>query len=479
VQRSGSRTIQGDALTSTADMNAAIAATRFGLGARPGELDAARGDPQGWLKAQVAPGRALQPQGQLSPTSERLVAFGEFVQMRLQARQDGQAAGAPQPVRAELRDAAGAEFLARAQLGCTTDASFAERWALFWCNHFTASATKAQTAVLVGPFEREAIRPHAFGRFLDMLLASTRHPAMLTYLDQQRSIGPDSMAGERRKAGLNENLAREIMELHTLGVGNYAQADVTEFAKALTGWSFVGPNERNRPAGRFLAAGAGRPGDFLFRAAAHEPGERTILGKRYRDDGEAQAQAALADFARHPATARHIAVKLGRHFVADDPPPAVVAALAETFTRTDGDLSALAVALVRAPDAWRPIGAKFKTPYEFLVSSYRAVGAQPMDIRELALTLTQMGQKPFSAPSPKGWPEETGDWAAPDAIMKRISWSEQFVARSAPADGQPVQWAQAALGAKLTPAVLTAVSRAESRPEALAILLMSPEFQRR
>ncbi len=466
-------------MTNAPDINAAIAATRFGLGARPGELDAARGDPQGWLRAQIAAG-PIQPQGAFPSVSDRLVAFTEAAQVRRQAKKDGDAADADLKAdRRLLREGVEAEFLARAQLACATPAGFTERWTLFWCNHFTAAATKASTAVLVGPFEREAIRPHVYGRFGDMLLASTRHAAMQTYLDQERSFGPDSQAGQRRGVGLNENLAREIMELHTLGVGNYTQADVTEFAKALTGWSIVGPKEMDRPFARFAGGDGGRPGAFTFRAIAHEPGARTILGKRYPDGGEEQARAALADFARHPATAHHIAVKLARHFVADDPPPALVASLTQAFARSDGDLSAVAMALVRSPDAWTPAGAKFKTPYEFLVSSYRALGAEPADIRELGPTLTQMGQKPFSAPSPKGWPEETGDWAAPDAIMKRISWSQGFVARAAPADGQPMQIAQAALGARLTPAVMTAVSRAESRPEALAILLMSPEFQRR
>jgi uncharacterized protein (DUF1800 family) len=460
------------------DLDAAIAATRFGLGARPADLAAIGADAQGWLTAQITTGPAPQPQGALSPTSTRLVDYAEVVRLRREARKDGTDAAGLKPGRVELRDEVGSEFLARAQLGCNTDAAFAERWTLFWCNHFTASATKQITAVLAGPFEREAIRPHVFGRFEDLLLASTRHPAMMSYLDQERSIGPNSQAGERRKTGLNENLAREIMELHTLGVGNYGQADVTEFAKALTGWSFVGPNEPGL-AGQFGFGATGRPGDFVFRARAHEPGARTILGKTYADSGEGQARAALHDFARHPATAHHIAMKLGRHFVADDPPPALTARLADAFQRGDGDLAVVAQTLVRSPEAWAPAPRKFKTPYEFLISSYRAVGAAPADIREIAPTLTQMGQKPFSAPSPKGWPEETGDWAAPDAIVKRISWSEQFVQRAAPADGQPTQWARAALGARLTPAALTAISRAESRPEALAILLMSPEFQRR
>ncbi|MBV9509276.1 MAG: DUF1800 family protein [Caulobacteraceae bacterium] len=470
-------------MVNTANMDAAIALSRFGMGARPGELEAVRTDPQGWLAAQTS-GPVAQPEGQFASGGERLAQFGAFRRAREQAKSSGAApAGAgPADVKAmgeAIRQDIGAEFLARARLSCVTAKGFAERWRLFWCNHFTTSATKELTAVLVGDFERRAIRPHTFGRFQDMLTASTRHPAMLSYLDQQQSFGPDSLAGQRRNLGLNENLAREIMELHTLGVGAYDQADVTEFARALTGWSFVGPNEMSRPHPLMIAQSPdAQPGDFVFRAYAHQAGVRTILRKTYAEAGEDQAAAALRDFALAPATARHIALKLGRHFVADDPPPALTARLAHSFMASEGDLGQVARTLIASPEAWSPQPKKFKTPYEFLVSSYRAMGDQPEDIKPLAQTLTLMGQKPFSAPSPKGWPEETGDWASPDAIMKRMSWAEQYAARTAP-PAQPAELAENALGARLSAPVRAAVARAESRPEAVAILLMSPEFQRR
>src|SRR6202034_3743447 len=185
-----------------------------------------------------------------------------------------------------ILDDAGADFLARAKLAATTDADFRERWALFWCNHFTVSATKLQTATLVGPFEDEAIRPHVFGRFEDMLVASSSHPGMLLYLDQAQSVGPDTIAAMflsrgGKQAGLNENLAREIMELHTVGVdAGYTQADVTEFARAMTGWSLGGLKESDAVAGK-----------FLFRPIAHESGVRTIMGKQYPQQGVQQALA--------------------------------------------------------------------------------------------------------------------------------------------------------------------------------------------
>jgi uncharacterized protein (DUF1800 family) len=211
----------------------------------------------------------------------------------------------------------------------------------------------------------------------------------------------------------------------------------------------------------------------------HEPGPRVILGKTYPEGGEEQARAVLADLARHPATAHHIATKLARHFVADDPPPALVARLEHSFNASGGRLDALAVTLIDSPEAWTPAQDKLKTPYEFVVSGYRAASASPSDLKSVAPVLTALGQKPFSPPSPKGWAEEGGDWAAPDAIVKRMSWAEAFAQTAAPVEGDPTMIAQNALGARLTPAVATAIARAESRPEAFSILLMSPEFQRR
>jgi uncharacterized protein (DUF1800 family) len=372
-----------------------------------------------------------------------------------------------------IRQDAGEDFLARVNLGITTDADFRERWALFWANHFTVSASKAQVSTLIGPFEQEAIRPHVFGRFADMLAASSHHPAMIMYLDQQNSVGPNSSAGlKRRNAGLNENLGREIMELHSLGAdAGYSQADVTEFARALTGWSMGGGG-----------APVEQQGVFVYRPNVHEPGERRVFGRTYPQAEEPQAQAALDDFAHHPQTARHIARKLAAHFVSDDPPPALVSRLEASFRRSDGDLAQVARTLVTAPEAYAPAQKKLKTPYEFLVSAHRAAGTGPQDgRRDVMSPLGGFGHRPFAAPQPNGWSDAAADWAAPDAIVKRVSFAQGFAGRYAPKAGgpEPVQLADAALGARLTPAVRTAVQRAESRPEAFAILLMSPEFQRR
>ena len=453
------------------NLAAAIAVTRFGLGAKPGELAAARDNPQGWLQAQIRPAQgADQPETPAPDAAARLIEFRDYQRQKRAAEMAHQDFDPVKVVGKLIRDDAGADFLARAQLACTTDAGFRERWTLFWCNHFTVSASKAQVATLVGPFEAEAIRPHVFGRFEDMLVASSSHPAMLLYLDQAQSVGPDSMAAAYlarggKQAGLNENLAREIMELHTVGVeAGYTQADVTEFARAMTGWSIGGLQEADA-------------GKFRFRPAAHEQGVRTIMGKTYAQAGAEQALAVMKDLAASPHTAHHVSLKLARHFVADDPPPALVARLQRTFQGTRGDLAEVARTLVLAPEAWAPEAQKFKTPYEFLVSAWRAAGLSPGALPQLGV-LNALGQKPFSAPSPKGWPEEAEVWCAPDAVIKRMAWAQNLAAQSL--NGRdPVQMASDALGARLTPLVDTAIHRAETREEGLAILLMSPEFQRR
>jgi len=458
----------------TTDIEASIAVTRFGLGGLPGEIAAARSDPRGYLVSQITP-TGLSPARPDAPGSAvRLADLQAFNQLRKTARMEGDPKSDPvKMAQMGLREDAEGDFLARVRLGASTNSGFAERWALFWANHFTVSAVKTATAPLVGPFEDEAIRPHAFGRFEDMLVASSRHPAMLLYLDQAQSIGPDSPLAQRagrnggRPPGLNENLAREIMELHTVGVdADYSQADVTEFARAMTGWSVGRADHPEEPAG------------FMFRPFAHEPGARTIMGRRYAEDGEGQARSVMKDLAASPHTAQHLATKIGRHFVADEPPARLTERLTKAYLESGGRLDEVARALITSQDAWSPDAAKFKTPYEFLVSSWRAASLVPDNQDAVARILTVMGQKPFSAPSPKGWPEEAETWCAPDAVVKRMAWSEDFAAKAANQQ-DPMQLADNALGARLSPTAAKAIGRAETRAEGFSILLMSPEFQRR
>ncbi|MFD3265723.1 DUF1800 domain-containing protein [Phenylobacterium ferrooxidans] len=462
------------------DLDAAIAVTRFGLGARSGEIRGARQDPRGFLKAQIHREGAQQPQAGAETAQQRLGEFRDYQQDR-KAMKAAQGPNDPRPGHRDpvkmaqrmLREDTGADFTARARLGALTPEGFRERWALFWANHFTVSATKLITATVVGPYEQEAIRPHVFGAFAQLLGAAETHPAMLLYLDQAQSIGPGSPAAKYarragRTPGLNENLAREILELHTVGVdGGYAQADVTEFARALTGLSIGG-----------LREDPSRAGAPIFRPMAHEPGARTVMGVRYPAGGREQAGVILADLAQKPATARFICGKIARHFVADTPPPVLVDRLERRWLDTGGQLGEVAKALIDAPEAWAPTQAKFKTPYEFLISSWRAAGGVPRDISVLAPTLNAMGQRAFSAPSPKGWPEDTASWAGPDAIIKRMAWAQSFAA-AAIVDRDPGRLASEALGARLSAPTATAIARAETRAEGLALLLMSPEFQRR
>ncbi len=473
-------------------LDGAIAVTRFGLGAKPGELADATNDPRGWLKAQITRDGAEQPQGSLPGSVARvsdLVAYqGEVAPIRQQrkmsmtvgmAGQDEAAdTHAADELKQERRDflkplleGVRDEIFARTRLATATSQPFRERWTLFWANHFTVSTAKLQSSVLVGPFEREAIRPHVFGRFEDMLVASSTHPGMLMYLDHAKSAGPDSLAGVYKKMGLNENLAREIMELHTVGAdAGYSQADVTEFARALTGYS-IGGAKGDAP--EVL-------GHFLYRPVLHEPGSRTVMGRRYDQDGEAQARAVLADLAASPKTADHLARKLAIHFVADEPPPGLVGRLREAYLASNGDLAHVATTLVDVQECWSPEARKFKTPYEFVVSGYRAAGASPSDpAKEVVQPLTFLGQRPFSAPQPNGWSDLAADWAAPDALVKRLTWASKFSAYYAPKDSAPVDVAAAILGDRLTAGARTAIARAETRFEAFSILLMSPEFQRR
>ncbi|WP_396592610.1 DUF1800 family protein [Brevundimonas sp. R86498] len=482
-----------------AQLDAAIALTRFGLGARAGEIETVALDPRGWLNAQIRADGAPLPAGPLANSPARLQAWRDYQNEGQRARERARAAvNAAIPVVTTVADADAAqaraafdarresrralaqgtagEFLARATLGATTDAGFSERWALFWANVFTVSASRFPSSIVVGSYEREAIRPHVFARFEDLVIAADTHPAMLIYLDQARSVGPNSRAGTRRRAGLNENLAREILELHTLGSdGGYSQNDVTELARALTGWTIPSARDGNGPM-RADDVGAGGHG-AVFRPLVHEPGERTILGRAHADTGAEQGLSVLRDLANRPETARRLSRKIATHFVADDPPPALVERLATTWIRSGGNLARVARTLVMSPEAWHPHPAKMKTPYEFVISTHRALGTRPRQVKPLQQALDRMGHPAFSPPSPEGWPDMAADWTGPDALVKRLNWATE-VSGAARVD-EPNVVAAAALGARLSERTRLAVARAESRTEALTLFLMSPEFQRR
>ena len=464
------------------DVKSVIAANRFGLGARPGDLAQVGDSAESWLLDQLS-GPSRSP-AELRDLPDSAAVFSELQELRRaqRARRQSNDQSAVDPVQNYTR-LVRRHYLdqtsARYRLAASTDHPFHERLVHFWSNHFAVSGDKQPLPALAGLFENEAIRPNVAGRFADLLVAVEQHPAMIVYLDNQRSIGPNSRLGKRanrrasdRNFGLNENLAREILELHTLGVdGGYTQQDVTTFAEVITGWSLGGANEN----GRFAA---GEPGRFEFREAIHEPGDKTVLGKRYSQSGLAQGEAVLRDLAEHPSTARFIATKLARHFVADDPSPALVDALASTYTESKGDLAAVYETLVSADEVWADVHAKYKTPHDFVISTFRAFDHVPDDTRFVVGALDLMGQTPFRPGSPEGWPDTAEQWGGADALFKRIEWCNT-VARFVGSNARPVELGEAVLGPAFSNATRTAVARAESGTQGLTLLLASPDFQRR
>lgn len=463
----------------------AIALNRFGLGARP--TDSLSGNPKQWLTGQFER-FDVRPAGfaALPDAGEAVLRYREEQRAKRQAAQVtpsgddpmAQARMVRNDFRKDVQSLYRAAVQARVDSALQTEAPFVERLVHFWSNHFCVSADNPQVTAFSGAFERDAIRPHVLGRFADMLMAVEHHPAMLFYLNQVTSIGPDSPAAKRaemrnqkRRPGLNENLGREIMELHTLGVrSGYTQADVTEFSRALTGWTVGGLGQG--------PAAAGNPDQFQFRPAQHEPGIRTILGRRYAQEGEAQGRAILEDFARSQATAKHIAQKLARHFAGDIPPDSLVTKLAAAFSRSGGDLPALYRVLIDSPETWAPRPLKFKTPWEWTISAMRATAAQQAGQTQMAGLLSQLGQPVWKPGSPAGWDDIAASWAGPDALLRRV----EVASRLAAPVGDRLD--ARVLGARLMPASLSQatsdqVARAESSTSALALLLVSPDFLRR
>jgi uncharacterized protein (DUF1800 family) len=445
---------------------ATLAAHRFGYSET--SLRAVQGDPRGWVIDQLKNPVAPDDHGLLGSaeaaalTREVLRAAlvpAPAASMTADAQpKDGK--DAPNADRQRLRRANLAALQRRWQHIVTTPTPVTERWVQFWTNHFCVAQTKGVMLGMVAPHEREAIRPQTFGRFVDLLRAATLHPSMLLYLDNAQSIGPNSRAGRRRERGLNENLARELLELHTLGVhGGYTQDDVTELARMLTGWTV---SERT---------------DWLarFEPALHEPGRKRVLGKTYREGPEAIDEL-FADLARHPSTARFVSTKLARHFVADEPPAALIDALAARFRASDGDLRAVAVALFEHPLAWRADGpAKLKRPEDWLLSAHRMLKLPVTTAPRMQAALVELGQPVGRAPSPQGWPDTTADWLAPDALWKRVEWSARLAEQhGALADAREL--AALSFGADLSAGTRREIERAESGAQALALLFASPEM---
>ncbi len=436
------------------DTRTAHALIRFGLG-RVGQ-QTLPADPMAALAAELdGPDPALALPG--ASTADGLIALRED-----RAARAARKAGGPQEEPTHVRTLLQTEADRLGEHLLTTPHGFRERLVWFWLNHFTVSLRRPEIAGVINAYIREAIRPHVTGTFHDMLLAVMNHPAMLMYLDNQGSIGPNSPAGLRTHRGLNENLARESLELHTVTpASGYTQADVTSYAKILTGWSI---DLQLNPPG------------YVFRLNAHEPGEKLLMGRSF-PHGRGGALEAFAFLAHHPATYHSLATKLVRHFVADDAPPDAVAKVAAVLRDTGGDLKAAALAVLHLPEAWTPL-AKLRDPFDYVIAVLRAMDLPPAQRPpKVAQVMAGLGQPPLSAPLPNGWPDTAAEWAGPEAMMRRIDWAYGVSGRGGALDAMAV--AEAALGPLAQAATLEQIRRAGSRRDALAMLFASPEFQRR
>ncbi|MQR99631.1 DUF1800 domain-containing protein [Gluconobacter aidae] len=435
-------------------MRSVSAINRFGWGQRDGS--GAGLSVQDWLAGQLTgPDRAVFTG--VGPCADGLVALREQRKAKMQGN----------PL---VKPIFQAEVATQMDTLLLTEQPFRERLVWFWFNHFTVSLRQGSTRAVVGAYMREAIRPHVTGRFSDMLLAVMRHPAMLMYLDNASSIGPDSVAGRRRHHGLNENLARECLELHTVSpAAGYSQADVTSFAAILTGWG--------------VDLKADEPG-FVFREKAHEPGVKTLMGQEF-PEGEDGGVQALRFLGTHPATYRHIATQMVRHFVSDTPDPASVRHVEGVLHASGGDLRAASLALGGLPEP-AVGGGKFRSPMDYATAVLRALSvggapSQPGDphspAHQLVSAFSTLGQPLWTAPLPNGWSDAAADWSAPADMLARTDWAWRVAAHVR--TGDPMDIADIALGPALRPQTRTAMHHAGSRQDALALLFSSPEFQRR
>ncbi|MFC5324186.1 DUF1800 domain-containing protein [Bradyrhizobium oligotrophicum] len=481
-------------MVSSGKAAAMLALNRFGMGPRPGSILAIASDPRGALledldRHTVSPAaaaalpdaaKAFRIVNEANARRQAKTMAAKKAREQAKRQQDASAAMAPAAAGSAEADAdvkAAAEAVpdpgrqfyldeakVRTETALTAEIGFAERLVWFWSNHFCISADKIQS--MSGAYEREAIRPHVLGRFTDLLLAAESHQAMLFYLDNTVSMGAGSIAGLNRSLGLNENLAREILELHTLGVrSGYGQDDVIAFANILTGWTLLAPG-----------ADPERGGEFIFNPRLHEPGAQTVLGKSYADEGVGQGRAVLRDLAAHPATAAHVAGKLARHFIADQPPQELVDELARVFRDTAGDLKETAKALVASPAAWTLPPTKLRRPSEWGVAMVRAAGITEVDGLRFTQGQRLLGEPLWRPSSPKGYADDEPSWI--DGLGRRIDVANVFAERiSGQVDPQFVT--ETVLQSCVSAEMKQAVAQAESRQQALVLLFMSADFQRR
>ncbi len=470
-----------NSMSSTSVSKAYIAVNRFGYGARGDELVQAKANPKQWIISQLLP---IAFYSSLPHSNDIFVEHVKYRKAQKQLKNKKKQSKNSQTDRHMSKNAMSENKMSKNDMlknyarqtlrSLSVDtleqaihSSHSVSWRLldFFSNHFSVSAKGRLMVGLSGTLEREAIAPKLLGNFADMLIAVEQHPAMLIYLNNEKSFGPNSRIAKKRKIGLNENLAREIMELHTLGVdGGYNQEDVIELAKGITGWSVKNPI-KERSAG------------FIFKKYGHEPGSRTLLGKKYLPKGIAQGQQMLRDLAMHPSTAKYICFKLAHHFVSENPPESLLSKMEATWMKTGGNLKQVMVNLFSADEAWSSTAQKFKTPREIVISTNRAIALKKIKPNALFNSLVSLGQQPFNAGSPAGFSDDQSDWFGASALMARIDWSTMVSSHLKRSNAEKIM--TVALGDSVSQHTYQSVLRAESRQQAMTLLLMSPEFQRR
>ena len=463
---------------------AAHVLNRLAFGARPGEVErVARMGVDRWIAEQLQPQQIADPKFPRLLDRYETLAWSNAEIMtkvyqpivkarRAKSEDDARNDPAMRELRREaqrvMRDLTAQRILRAAESECQLNEVMVD----FWMNHFNVYAGKGIDRFLLTSYERDTIRPHIWGSFEDLLMASAKSPAMLFYLDNARSVAaPENrrgMASMAKRGGLNENYAREIMELHTLGVdGGYTQSDVTELARTLTGWSI-----------------ARKTGEFVFRRPLHDQQAKTVLGVKLPAGGGIEEGERMIRFlAAHPSTARHIAYKLSQRLVADEPPPALVERVAKRFTETRGNLRETVKAVITSPEFNDPkyYRVKVKSPFEYVVSAVRAVGGTIVNPIPLARELQKMGQPLYHAQPPTGYSDEAEAWVNSGALVARINFAIALAANKLPGvrvalSGDPLTLAGTDLGADTR---RTIAERKTDDPAVIAALVIgSPEFQR-
>jgi len=432
---------------------ALIAANRFGYGASHQQLLRANQNPKSWLKQQLTP----------VIFDSSLPSQEQMAQYVTEHRRNKKALGKKYKRSSEHVQAIRQLMADSSIQAVSMDNSISWRLLDFFSNHFSVTAKGAKMSAFAPTLEREAIGPNLLGSFNDLLMSVIKHPAMLIYLNNEKSAGNHSKLARKGK-GLNENLAREILELHTMGVNSgYNQNDVIALANGISGWSVKRPKKS-------------KSGGFTFLRAAHEPGNQTLLGDSYRQQGVEQGEAMLERLAKHPATVSYICRKIVTHFISDDPDPVLVNKLITRWQQTNGNIKQVMFALIDAQESWLPAQNKFKTPRDFVISSLRLLDSKPKNTQMIIRTLSLLGQGPFKAGSPAGYGDTMSHWDGANALMTRIDWAAKLAnARNA----KKMSGVEPQLMALMSSRNYTMVMRAESRQQSLTLALMSPEFQRR